>query len=82
MWGHTRMENECSETKERAEKQLLTVNSVNPVVLPLLIFLQDNLALPQKEIGKAHHQNAFFIITRTIPIPYDYQFAEAIVYIQ
>ena len=24
------MENECSETKERAEKQLLTVNSVNP----------------------------------------------------
>ena len=47
-----------------------------------MIFLQDNLALPQKEIGEAHHQNAFFIITRTIPIPYDYQFAEAIVYIQ
>ena len=29
MWGHTRKEKECSKTKERAEKQLLTVNSVN-----------------------------------------------------
>ena len=86
MWGHTRMENECSETKERAEKQLLTVNSVNPscssafdiffkTIYPLFSF-------PQKEIGKAHHQNALFIITRPISIPYNNQFAEAIVYIQ
>lgn len=29
MWGHTRKK-QMFENKERAEKQLLTVNSVNP----------------------------------------------------
>ena len=40
------------------------------------------LPLTQEEIGEAHHQNALFIITRMISIPYDNQFAEAVVYIQ
>ena len=38
--------------------------------------------LTQEEIGETHYQNALFIITRMISIPYDNQFAEAVVYIQ
>ena len=64
--------------KQRVEEQQLGLT----VVLPLLIFSSRPSFFPQKEIGEAHHQNAFFIITRTISIPYDNQFAEAIVYIQ
>ena len=45
MWGHTRRK-QMFENKERAEKQLLTVNSVNPSCSSALSFWQSRPIQP------------------------------------
>ena len=42
----------------RVEKQLLTVNSVNPCCSSALDISSRPSTLSQEEIGEAHHQNA------------------------
>ena len=73
MWGHTRKKKD-TRNKERAEKQLLTVNSVNPVVLPPLNFIlwlqYFSKLLPQYTIVIEKNQKSFIPNEYFLPKPF------------